>query len=306
MGEIFLMAVGGLSILIAAVFLRRRWVWGICLAASFPLTAAIVPAGLAIRLALGAVMTAHFLFAAMPVLAVDPGARRWPWVAAAMGCQLAAVLFTPPDAPSMAGVAALLSWALALVALILRYKHLRGKSVDWRLRSARDPRSAAKSVEFPTLDTVGEWDDASLFAAAGCASALRYDEDGFETLNDAERSLCCLYLLETEVNNGGFGQWIWNVCPRAAAETPLVLQAIGATEMASFVANTLLQFGDPTRFRSKDEWLNHYLSCPEDVHEHLETLTPAFLVLEDEFLKLAYAFARANWNSVRTARPVGS
>lgn len=155
-------------------------------------------------------------------------------------------------------------------------------------------RYAVESMDYPTPDTVAEWDDASLFAAAGCQSALRYHEGGFETLNVAERSLCCLYLLEAEVNNGGFGQWIWNLCPRAAAETPLVLQAIGATEMASFVANTLQQFGNLTRFRSKDEWLDHYLSCPEDVHEHLETLTRPFL-------ELAYAYTRANWQSVRTA-----
>ena len=124
-GEVLLMAVGMISITVAAVFLRRRWVWGICLAASFPLTAAIVPANLAVRFALGAVMAAHFLFAAMPILAVDPQSRRWPWVAAAAGCQLAAALFTPPDTPSMAMAAIMLSWGLSLIALVCRYQRLR-------------------------------------------------------------------------------------------------------------------------------------------------------------------------------------
>ena len=155
------------------------------------------------------------------------------------------------------------------------------------------------SVAYPTPETIAQWDDASLFATAGCESALRYDQEGFEALNDAERSFCCLYLLEAEVNNGGFGQWIWNICPRVAEETPLVLQAIGATQMASFVANILLQFGDLKRFSSKEEWLDHYQSRPDEVHEHLETMSRPFLELEDAFLRLAYAYTRANWQRVR-------
>lgn len=181
-----------------------------------------------------------------------------------------------------------------------------GESLDKQIEgetlceSCSSQCDAVKPVDYPTADTVAEWDDASLFSAAGCESVLRYLKEGFETLNDAERSLCCLYLLEAEVNNGGFGQWIWNVCPRAAIETPLVLQRIGATEMAAFVTRALQPFGDLTRFPSNDEWLEHYLSCPDEVHEHLETLTRPFLELEDSFLELAYAYARAHWKSVRT------
>jgi Domain of unknown function (DUF4375) len=136
---------------------------------------------------------------------------------------------------------------------------------------------------------------------SGCESALRYQGDGFETLNDAERSLCCLYLLEAEVNSGGVGGWIWNLCPRAAAETPRVLHRIGAAEMAAFVTRALQPFCDLTRFRSKDEWLDHYRSGPDDLHEYLEALTRPFLELDGPFLESAYAYARANWRAVRTA-----
>jgi hypothetical protein len=154
---------------------------------------------------------------------------------------------------------------------------------------------------YPTPNTIADWDDASLFATVGCESALRYHQDGFETLNEAERALCCLYLLEAEVNNGGFGQWIWNVCPQAAAETLHVLDKIGAIDMAKFVADVLQLFGDPTRFHSQDEWLDHYLSCPDELHEHLETLSRPFLELEGVFLDLAYVYTRTHWESVRAA-----
>jgi hypothetical protein len=71
--------------------------------------------------------------------------------------------------------------------------------------------------------------------------------------------------------------------------------------MASFVADALLPLGDTTGINSKGEWVEHYLSMPDNVHEHWETLTPQFLELEDWFLDLAYSNARANWEGVRTA-----
>lgn len=163
------------------------------------------------------------------------------------------------------------------------------------------PEGGSGLDPYPTPDTAEDWDDVSLFAAAGFASALRYHQDGFENLNDIERSLCCLYLLEADVNNGGFGQWIQCLCPRSAAETPRVLRSIGATDMASFVADALRLMGDFTQLRTKEEWAEHYLSLPDEVHEHLETLTRPFLELEDDFLELAYAYTRANWEGVRTA-----
>jgi len=155
-------------------------------------------------------------------------------------------------------------------------------------------------VKYPSPDNVDQWDDASLFAAAASESALRYDREGFEALNDIETSLCCLYLLEAEVNNGGFGQWINTLCPGSATETPRVLQEIGATDMAAFVAEALLPMGDLTRFRSKEEWIDHYLSLPDEVQEHLETLTELYLELENRFMELVYAFTRDNWQLVRT------
>ena len=182
---------------------------------------------------------------------------------------------------------------------------------EWLFNLLRDRRGASRRGPFPegapsldpypTPDTARDWDDASLFAAAGCASALRYGKVGFENLNDVERSLCCLYLLEAEVNNGGFGQWIWNVCPNSATATPVVLRMIGAIEMASFIADVLLLMGDVKPLKSKEEWIEHYHALPDEVHDHMETLTRPFLELEEPFLELAYSYTRANWEAVQTA-----
>jgi len=154
---------------------------------------------------------------------------------------------------------------------------------------------------FPTAETIAEWDNQGLYSATGCESALRYHRDGFATLNEAERSLCCLYLLESDVNNGGLGQWIYSLCPQSAADTPRILHEIGATEMASFVAKALVPLGDTSGICSKDEWVEHYLSMPDNVHEHWEAITVQFQQLEDRFLELAYNYARDHWSDVRDA-----
>ena len=103
------------------------------------------------------------------------------------------------------------------------------------------------------------------------------------------------------MNNGGLGQWIYSLCPRSAAETPRILREIGATQLATFVTDALQPLGDTTRIRSKDEWVEHYLTMPDNVHEHWETLTQPFLQLEDRFLEAAYHYARDHWQDVRAA-----
>jgi hypothetical protein len=155
------------------------------------------------------------------------------------------------------------------------------------------------SRTFPTADTISEWDDPSLFVATGCEAAIRYHRDGFQSLNQVERTLCCLYLLESEVNNGGFGQWICCLCPQAAAESPGIVLEIGATQLAALLTDALQHLGDTTRIRSKDEWVEHYLSMPDQVHEQWESLTHEFLKLEDRFLQLAHRYARDHWRDVR-------
>ena len=161
------------------------------------------------------------------------------------------------------------------------------------------PPAEAAVRDFPTSKTIAEWDDQGLFVATGCESAFRHHRDGFTSLNHVERSLCCLYLLEADINNGGVGHWIECLCPYSAVETVRILHEIGATEMAAFATDALLPLGDTTGIQSKEAWVDHYLSMPDHVHEHWETLTKPFLELEDRFLDLAYKYAREHWVAVR-------
>jgi len=161
------------------------------------------------------------------------------------------------------------------------------------------PASGQPERSFPTADTISEWDDQGLYEAASYEAVIRYHNDGFEALNDAERFLCCFYLLESHINNGGAGHWVELLCPLSAMQTTLALQEIGATEMSDFTEYVLRPLGVLTKIRSREAWMDQYQSMPDDVHEHWDTLTPQYCNLEDRFLELAYAYARVNWNRVR-------
>lgn len=130
--EALLALLGSASIGVAAFFLRRRWVWGMCLAATFLLTVMLGTHSVSLRFSMGCVLTAHFLFAAMPVLALDVRQRRWPWAALAAGCQIAAALYGWESLSTIA-FAALSSWLLAVTALVWRYRQLTRQRAPVRL-----------------------------------------------------------------------------------------------------------------------------------------------------------------------------
>lgn len=155
--------------------------------------------------------------------------------------------------------------------------------------------------QYPTRETLNEWDDASLLATVGSASTIRYLNHGFGDLNHGERALCCFNLLESCFNNGGAGHWVESICPDMAVATPKLLLMVGAEEMASFVADVLLPMKSQVEVSTKEDWVELYTSMPDEVHEAWETMLPRYGELEKQFLAFAYAFARNRWEEVRMA-----
>ena len=60
--------------------------------------------------------------------------------------------------------------------------------------------------------------------------ATNYLEKGYETLSPVERDMLHVYLLETEVNNGGFDQYFFNTSGDYATDTVESLRRIGSSE----------------------------------------------------------------------------
>lgn len=65
-----------------------------------------------------------------------------------------------------------------------------------------------------------------------------------EILNDAERVLYLVNLLETEVSNGGFDQYFDNASGDHAPETVVALRTIGADWAAELLEKALVPFGE--------------------------------------------------------------
>lgn len=156
-----------------------------------------------------------------------------------------------------------------------------------------------KPEPYPTSESIEEWDDASLLAATGCVSSIRYHEYGFDALNPTERFLCCFNLLESCVNNGGVGHWIESLCPKSATATPPALVMIGSEVMADFTRYALRPMQNTSSVSTKDAWVEQYHSLPDHVHEHWETLSRRYCELEGKFLASAYLYTRSSWQLVR-------
>ncbi len=162
-------------------------------------------------------------------------------------------------------------------------------------------RYAVLAMEVPTPETVDAWDDASLFAATGSGAASRAQRSGFDSLNEAERVLCCAFELDNEVNNGGFGQWLFNCDPRMIGHTGWACQRIGADSTVRLIEAVLAPLQNPLTFKDIDAWRDYLGGLPEEKHDAFEAHSTPFASVEPELLARSYDFARHRWADVRTA-----
>src|SRR5262245_60775991 len=109
-------------------------------------------------------------------------------------------------------------------------------------------------MRFPTAQTVNDWDDASLFSVCGYHAVLRENAEGFDSLNETERVLCCLFLFDNEVNNGGCGQWLCQCNPKVLAETAAACNKVGAETAALLVEEILRPLNSPRGFSNMKSW----------------------------------------------------
>lgn len=116
-------------------------------------------------------------------------------------------------------------------------------------------------------------------------------------LSEAERVFVCIWQLEAEVNNGGFGQYYTNSAGDLAAEAPGALDAIGARRTAGIVraANAILPT-DALRDRGARE--DAIAALSKDAFEDLDN---RFLAYEDNLSSLLFAFVQAHRSEIRGA-----
>lgn len=88
--------------------------------------------------------------------------------------------------------------------------------------------------------------------AAFESSRIRHSDTAFEDLTEVDRVLTSIWVLEADVNNGGFDQYYFNSSGDSAYYAPVAFRAIGAPTMAGIVekANSRFGPGGPPRSRS--------------------------------------------------------
>jgi hypothetical protein len=82
----------------------------------------------------------------------------------------------------------------------------------------------------------------NLFEAFEAASR-RHQVAGFWALSEVDRVLISIWMLEADVNNGGFHQYYFNSAGDTAYYAPTAMRAIGARAIADIVERANARFG---------------------------------------------------------------
>lgn len=107
----------------------------------------------------------------------------------------------------------------------------------------------------------------------------REREHGYAGLTGPERVFLCVWNLEAEVNNGGFGQYFDNSAGDHAAATPAALRSLGADEMAELVERAMALFGPAGPPADREARWAAMESLPDGIREEWSELDDLFCSL---------------------------
>jgi Domain of unknown function (DUF4375) len=112
-----------------------------------------------------------------------------------------------------------------------------------------------------------------------------------EQFNEAQKVFARVWLLEAEVNNGGFDQFFFNSSGDEAAETPDALDTIGAHQAAELArrANSVFPDGGPSKDRQARQ---AQLDSLDSANESLSELDAEFYEYPDNLTSLLTAFVK--------------
>jgi len=126
------------------------------------------------------------------------------------------------------------------------------------------------------------------YQRAGDLVSRKYDD--WPQLSPAEQALMTVFLLEQEVNNGGFSQYYVNTGGHQVEVLAERLEAIGAPGAARLVRRSMEIVPPPyTRELSEAQW-----DALEAGTEELNALDDAYYALEEDLATLAVNWVEAN------------
>ncbi len=118
-------------------------------------------------------------------------------------------------------------------------------------------------------------------------------------LTPEERVILVVRLVEDEVNNGGFSQFVFNTAGNFAGETVAAMTAIGAHSTASICQKAWDAFGTdiPVNRAARQALLESKEA--EGIDEILNECDDAFYEYEDDLVQLCYAYIMAHKKAFR-------
>ena len=118
-------------------------------------------------------------------------------------------------------------------------------------------------------------------------------------LTPEERVILVVRLVEDEVNNGGFSQFIFNTAGNFAGETVASMTAIGAHSTAAICQKAMDAFGTdiPVNREARQALLESKEA--EGIGEILDECDDAFYEYEDDLVQLCYAYIMAHKKAFR-------
>jgi Domain of unknown function (DUF4375) len=150
----------------------------------------------------------------------------------------------------------------------------------------------SSNLECPDLDLILSVTDAYL------DTYLKRGKDG---LSKAERQILGVWLLDAEVNNGGFDQFFANGSGDLYADARDGLVRIGATESASIVRAAISEFPDETPAQNQSERTAQLNEIQASVHARFNPLDRQYYNSNEDVVSLLANYIRKNGPHAQSA-----
>ncbi len=118
----------------------------------------------------------------------------------------------------------------------------------------------------------------------------KLEKSGSDSLSELETTILSVWLLEADINNGGFNQYFWNSSGDFANQVVSSLHKIGAEETAYIVKAALANFPNSTPPTNRDERQNILEILDESGALKLDSLDTEFYECPCDLTELMYQY----------------
>ena len=118
----------------------------------------------------------------------------------------------------------------------------------------------------------------------------KLEKSGSDSLSELETTILSVWLLEADVNNGGFNQYFWNSSGDFANQVVSSLHRIGAAETADIVKAALANFPNSAPPTNRDERQNILEALEESGTLKLDSLDTEFYEYPCDLTELMYQY----------------